>query len=622
MIRLIFCTAFVLLTSQAHAVPNYPPPPTTTPYSPPTTTKAYTPPPTTPYTPPPTTPYSPPTTTKPTYHPPHTTTAYPTPTYANGCVRDGNLEIQQPPLLNDNETRVIFFASHEYMQVSLTVPKFYETLQVSFLDAQSDGGAFDSENPNANSFWTVDDSSDLCNNIVVGRIPWDDFRRSLGGVTEERTKHAVWFDTSIEITATFDLTLTPKTMLLAKNFDQEHTRTVAIEIPFKVHFDLDLELWGLVDIKSNELRVASALLESSVFSVNPDANPIATAELEFVTVIPLPTILNNASITVDDADLSYGLTVREIESKRDCVYTQGFCNQHWRVHINPKKCNIDGQYTVTVHGTCHPDAKNCNEPWPATTDIVLDVTSDDFCGVTQKVDVKGSLSLYPTKCNKYMRGQIVVSSKQGAAINNTRITELFVSPTLINPGFITIFDESDGTSLLGFNTNLVNGHTLEFSFQWLGDWLRCDVIAHVGAKVLVEFRATRPLLLDVTFDRENGVVLQESQGTSLQMSDSIMVSAAESDGNGVNPGTTTGTGGGNPSTPEVANSACSLSLSSMSPLVLGLLAGMAGIMLVVIAGAAVYVRRRSAAPVQKMNVTCVAPGAVRARNSDELGNRL
>jgi len=85
-------------------------------------------------------------------------------------------------------------------------------------------------------------------------------------------------------------------------------------------------------------------------------------------------------MTVDDPDLAYGLSVSEIVSKRDCVEQEGFCTQHWRVNVNPKKCELNGQYTATMHGTCHPDATNCNEPWPATTDSVFDITSDDFCG--------------------------------------------------------------------------------------------------------------------------------------------------------------------------------------------------------------------------------------------------
>ena len=75
---------------------------------------------------------------------------------------------------------------------------------------------------------------------------------------------------------------------------QEHARLVRNVIPFEVCFDTATSLWASVRVASDHLRLTSALLESSVLAVDVDANPIADAQLEFVTTIPLPLYLSEA----------------------------------------------------------------------------------------------------------------------------------------------------------------------------------------------------------------------------------------------------------------------------------------------------------------------------------------
>merc|ERR1712137_1315301 len=90
---------------------------------------------------------------------------------------------------------------------------------------------------------------------------------------------------------------------------QKHTRVVKNVIPFEIHFDLDLELWAQTIVRSPYLRKASALLETSVLTVSPNAETMATAQLEFVAIIPSPLYLHDSTIAVDDALLEHGLSV-------------------------------------------------------------------------------------------------------------------------------------------------------------------------------------------------------------------------------------------------------------------------------------------------------------------------
>ena len=85
---------------------------------------------------------------------------------------------------------------------------------------------------------------------------------------------------------------------------------------------------------------------------------------------------------MSDPLLGDDLRIEEVASRRDCgdASVEAFCTQHWRVHVNPDKCDLDGRYTATMRGVCHPQAENCVEPSPNTMDVVMDVTSDDFCG--------------------------------------------------------------------------------------------------------------------------------------------------------------------------------------------------------------------------------------------------
>jgi hypothetical protein len=427
--------------------------------------------------------------------------------------------------------------------------------------------------------------------FVTGTIPWDMFRTTLGGVTEERFVDAVFYRTTINIESSFELGVTPET-LLEKNDEllqtQYHTRVVRTKIPFEIGFDLDLKLWAAVNVPSDHLRVAAALIDTSVLTVDPDSLPIATAQLEFVTVIPLPLILDSATIAVNDSDLSYGLNIQEIVSKRNCIESEAFCTQHWLVDVKPKKCTLDGQYVATMNAVCHPDSTNCLHPSPDYTDIVMDVTSDDYCGVTQEVDIYGSLSLQATQCNGLMQGTVTVSSPDGAAINSTEIVALLVSPTLVGPGnFLTVYDADNSIEILNYAATLTQPNQVDFSFEWRGAELRCDVVASVDAVVLVEFDATRPLLLEAgsTAKRSHGQNLLDDQ--SLRLGAKGLIGADRS------------TTGGNDRTLPVtpANS-----LSMSSPIAIALVSVLSALIVAVVAGGVVFYRRS----VNKKNAAVVS----------------
>merc|ERR1712137_878996 len=132
-------------------------------------------------------------------------------------------------------------------------------------------------------------------------------------------------------------------------------------------------------------------------------------------------------------------------------------------------------------------------------DIVFDITSDDYCGVSQQVELQGSLNLKPTTCNEYMKGSIVTSSPQGAKISRVEILELIAAPTLEGSDFLTIFDaDNNDNGILSFTTSHPVGNQVDFQFEWRGKQLRCDVVAQIDATVRVEFEATEPLLLSAS----------------------------------------------------------------------------------------------------------------------------
>jgi len=452
---------------------------------------------------------------------------------------DGNNDVLLPPLLDEDNTHVVFQSGSEDMQVRLLIPKQYSTLKVDFEGASNQTAAVDVDlaSPSA-ALWEFDSTSDPCNVIATSSIPWNQFRKNLGGINEKRYPNSVWYGTQINIETTFDFDLKPETLLAEgdnPHHIQRHTRLVRNVIPFDIHFDLDLNLWAQMNVRSPYLRKASALLETSVLEVTPDAATMARAQLEFVTIIPSPLYLHDSSIAVNDSLLADGLTVEEIVSKRDCydVNVEAFCTQHWRVLVAPKKCDLNGQYTATMYGACNPNSNNCIQPSPNTMDIVFDITSDDYCGVSQKVELQGSLSLKPTQCNQYMKGSIVTSSPQGAAIQSVEILQLVTSPTLEGQNFLTIFDAASDIEILSFATSRPLPNQVDFQFEWRGKQLRCDVTAQVDAMVRVEFEATAPLLLSASSNSQSSSHMALLEDEDMRMSERVRIvadpAAAESE---------------------------------------------------------------------------------------------
>ena len=99
------------------------------------------------------------------------------------------------------------------------------------------------------------------------------------------------------------------------------TRTVRNQIPFEISFDLGLKIFASANVKSDHLRVASALIETSVLEVDPDSFPIAKARLEFVTLISWSLVLDYQSWTVPLFSKKYPVFLRN--NNRYCLHR--FC---------------------------------------------------------------------------------------------------------------------------------------------------------------------------------------------------------------------------------------------------------------------------------------------------------
>lgn len=469
------------------------------------------------------------------------------------CATDGNLEVQQPPLLDEDHTGVTFQGADAEMGVRIIVPVQYETVEISFDGALSDGATFDSQSSLLNLYWRANDTLIACNVVYDAVIPWDLFRTSLGGMVETRMSDVVYYSTEIVIEVTRNLTLTPETLLLEEDqgvdllqgsnntWPQHRVRRVTTRIPFEIAFDLELSLEGNTTViyvpdpptnttPTNFLRVSAAVTESSVIHVNPSAmsgEPLATADIVLVTILPLPLQLDNATIAVNDGLLANQLVINELEDRRDCNNSGAYCTQFWLVRVNPEKCNMNGDFVANVSGSCHPDAQNCIDPNPNYAEIYMNMTSDNFCGHSQQVSIMGALGLSATTCNGAMQGVVSVVNPDGGAINNTEIVELRVSPTLSNPtndSFLTVHDFM--TDVLNYSATMTQPDQVDFSFTWEGGQLRCDVVATVEVVVQVEFQATRPLLLSVGSAKGAELQQTDTADNAVRMSSYSRVSAA------------------------------------------------------------------------------------------------
>lgn len=83
-------------------------------------------------------------------------------------------------------------------------------------------------------------------------------------------------------------------------------------------------------------------------------------------------------VVVDNANLSQHLAISEITADRECEPSAERCIQYWTIYVEPHQCTLDGVFTATMYSMCH--VVNCAHPSPDTTDIVMTISSDDFCG--------------------------------------------------------------------------------------------------------------------------------------------------------------------------------------------------------------------------------------------------
>lgn len=147
-----------------------------------------------------------------------------------------------------------------------------------------------------------------------------------------------------------------------ENGEEELTRVVRNVIPFEVCFELEKRLWTTMNVSSDHLRLSSALLETSVLSVDAGASPLADALLEFVTIIPLPLFLSGAvrflcvfrravRYFVQGGPRSYHVRIWVCRSARDFGASRWpmlICSNHDRVIIHKyfmplhtQKCQIN-----------------------------------------------------------------------------------------------------------------------------------------------------------------------------------------------------------------------------------------------------------------------------------------
>lgn len=413
---------------------------------------------------------------------------------------DDNLEVQYPPELDETNTEVIFDGNGtaEFL-VTIIVPNQYNTANISFESASDSSGGFDSESGLASPYWTADTTSDPCNTIYTGLLPWSEFRRTLGGVEETFTPSSTSYSTVIVVEATRPVVVTPETKLLQVP-DQTFTRKVTLRVPFEITFQTLLYLSDSVIIRSNNLRVEPALLETSIVEILDDGSPdLARAVFEIVTVIPLPLRLDSTpTISTGNPDLDHALSIQL--RAQDCDVDNAFCTQYWTVELRPRQCTLNGIYSVRWTGVCH-DLRNCVDPVPNFTEVDFDITSDSFCGVFQEISLSGILELDPvTSCNGRLFGFVHVTNDHGAQLNKTEIVQVIAHPPLENPyifgdpRFVEVYAEGLPPAFpLDFQIEDELPDEVIFSFLWLGSQLRCDVEASVHIVVRVEYQATRDL---------------------------------------------------------------------------------------------------------------------------------
>lgn len=516
---------------------------------------------------------------------------------------DGHLEVLLPPLLDEDNTHVIFVGPENFMQVRVVVPNQYETVQIGFEGASDPAGGYNSEALIPGVYWTVDTDSDPCNVIYTSEIPFDEFRQSLGGVQVETFSEEVVFSTVIDIETTKTITVVPETLLELQEAHPEdrhlmqagrdYLRTVRNKIPFSVTFQTQLDLSANVSVRSDTLRITPALLETSIVAVHPDRPDgiFGMARLEVLTRIPAPLILTNPGITVDQVLLQRNLTIFERVDKRDCDPNQGICSQFWQVDVYPEFCFVVGNFDMSIDAVCHPGTANCLHPTPDSASILFRVASDNFCGDTQTIELDGQLELDESSaaCNQPLRGTVTVWNSDDAAINRTDIIEVRAYPALINPetpDFTFIYREIPLISRLGYTAVQTHPWQVDFQFDWRGSELRCDVTARIEVLVQVTYQATRDLGLlstDVGSSRSpsSKALLQTDSSSDQNM---IFASSAfiraDGDTSDIN---SDGTGAGG-----------AAASGSLSPLMIGIVAALGAGILVAIVGCGFYVRRLKA----------------------------
>jgi len=212
------------------------------------------------------------------------------------------------------------------------------------------------------------------------------------------------------------------------------------------------------------------------------------------------------------------------------------------VLIYPEQCTMNGVFTAYVTAECHPLVENCLHPSPDDATIVMTITSDDFCGHSQVVEVTGTLNVLATECNEYMFGSVFATAQ--GDLNMTNIERLRASPALLGAGFYTVYDEDLSILNLDYSATPASPNQVDFSFLWRGDIMRCDVLASIEVRVGVEYQATRNL---GTFSVEGEpatktALLQIGGGSDANQEMHLSASAAVSDSNGGSGGSDGGDG--------------------------------------------------------------------------------
>lgn len=455
---------------------------------------------------------------------------------------DGPLEITHFPELIEENTHLAIDGQDTFFQVQVNVPIQFHYARFSFQDADEATAAFESNASVVSPFWEIQELA--CETIYTGRIPWDDFRRSWGGVST-RTDLTDGTE-SVVISTVIEMTVE---RLVQIDDGDGITSSASLLVPFEVIFELTHTVSGTTNITTfgdvngpipSEIAVGAAISDLSVVTVNPAAvdtggqSPdYATGQLIFLTTLRSPYMLRPLSINTTGFDNSGDPTFLHIDANNSVTNRDGlpsgiflhdqsqcnlgiggFCRQQWRVSLTAGQCTLNGIFNAFMQIVCIEEERCALLIPPADViQIEMITSSDSFCGVTQSIDVHGEVAIHtnPTECNGKFSASVFCSpgedvSRQGSTFDLESVTLLQVraGPRLQNlPGdampsgssAVLVYDDIP-VAPFEFEVTANDSRSVTFEFVWNSAYLLCQTSqALIEIVVEVVYLATRELSL-------------------------------------------------------------------------------------------------------------------------------